>query len=139
MEKFLISHYGFKVTPARVAVLSLLNEIPHPISADEIAEQIKPKPIDRVTIYRTIQSLLEVGLIREVNLRHGHVDYELAHEEDDHHHLVCVSCGLVEDFEECSGDKLAKSVLKQSKQFSSIHEHAIELFGTCKKCARKKK
>ena len=139
IEKQLLIHSGFKITPSRVAILSLLKETPHPISAQEITDRITEGTSERVTVYRIIQSFIEAGLVREVNLRHGHIDYELAHEEDDHHHMVCVTCGCVEDFEECGADKIAKAVLKKSKLFASVHEHAIELFGICKTCAKKKK
>ena len=133
--QFLMDH-GFKLTKSKLAVLAAFNIAKHPISAQEIAEQLPKDTANQVTIYRIIQSFKEKGILREVNLRHDHLDYELAHEEDDHHHLICVSCGLVEDFEECDADKLAKTVLKQSKQFSSVHEHALELFGVCNACAK---
>ena len=89
---------------------------------------------DRVTIYRIIQALAEKGIIREVNLRHNHVDYEMA-DSGDHHHIVCVKCNLVKDFDGCNAEKLERAVLKQCPEFKIVSEHAIELFGTCKKCA----
>ncbi|MCX6714791.1 MAG: Fur family transcriptional regulator [Candidatus Uhrbacteria bacterium] len=139
IEAQILNLHGFKITQPRFAVLSLLKGIVHPISSQEICDSIDNQVANQATIYRIIQSFLEAGIIREVNLRHGHIDYELARDEDDHHHLVCVSCGLVENFEECETEKIIKRVLKQTKKFASIHEHAMELFGICKACTKKNK
>jgi Fe2+ or Zn2+ uptake regulation protein len=41
----------------------------------------------------------------------------------------------VKDFDGCNAEKLERAVLKQCPEFKIVSEHAIELFGTCKKCA----
>jgi Fe2+ or Zn2+ uptake regulation protein len=74
-------------------------------------------------------------MIREINLRHGHADYELI-DEDDHHHVVCVGCGMVEELVGCCDiAQLTKKALGARSSFQAITDHALELFGTCKACA----
>lgn len=122
-----------KKTSGRLRILSFLSTQKKPIGIERIAKALR-RHVDQVTVYRTMQTLEEAGIVRQVNLRHGHIDYELAN--SDHHHLVCTHCGATEDFSGCGADKLAQRALKKSRTFSSIDQHAIELFGTCKKCVR---
>jgi Fur family ferric uptake transcriptional regulator len=132
-HKKILSAHALKATRARLAILDLMNQEKKPLGSGEIYQSVR-RIADQATVYRVLKSFLEEGILREVNLRHDHVDYELA-DLPDHHHLVCVRCGLVEDFAECNADKLAKSILKKSKSFRSIQEHTMEFFGLCRTCA----
>ena len=125
--------HGLKATPIRLALLRVLEANHEPESIQEIAKRLPKGLADQVTIYRAMESFVEKGIAREVNLRHGHVDYESAFHSD-HHHLVCTSCGRMEDFDGCEVDSLVKKVLKKHPKFSSVQDHALELFGTCKAC-----
>jgi Fur family ferric uptake transcriptional regulator len=131
----LLKQAGQRATPARLAILDALAASLVPLGPKEIAAKLKVKP-DPVTVYRVLESLVRIGAVRRVDLRHDHADYELT-DRGDHHHLVCLSCGRIEDFEGCGGDELAKKALKRSKHFASVSEHAVELFGRCKSCAKK--
>jgi Fur family ferric uptake transcriptional regulator len=101
----------------------------------EIPQEVEKNGMNYVSVYRTVQAFADAGIIRSVNLRHGHVDYELVR-DDDHHHLVCTGCGKIEEFEDCGMDALIVSVLKRAPSFKRITDHALEFFGTCKACAR---
>ena len=133
----LLRDKGLKATPARVAILGVLEGVKEPATIDEICSMLKDKTINPATVYRTINSLCEEGLVRQIDFRHGHGHYELS-STGDHHHIICTQCGLVEDFTGCYGDKIARAVLKDAKKFSEILDHSLELFGICKKCAKKK-
>lgn len=130
----LLKSAGLKVTQVRLDVLAVFERLKEPAGVPEIFEAVKAKGVNDVSVYRTVNAFAEAGIIREVNLRHGHADYELAG-EDDHHHIVCVSCGKIEEFEDCGVDAVIKKALRASKAFASVNEHALELFGTCKACA----
>lgn len=92
---------------------------------------------DLVTVYRNLQNLLKVGLVREVRFKDSAVLYELSAEGDHHHHVVCRSCGLIDELEECGPYDLEASALKTATRFASIDEHSLEFFGTCRACAGK--
>ena len=121
---------GLKATSGRIKLLELLSKAKHPVSIKEIVKAIGSRLLDEATIYRSLESFKEKELIRRVDFRRGYTYYELA--DDDHHHLVCKNCGRIEDFEGCQD--LIKKTLKQSKYFSQINEHSLELFGLCKQC-----
>ena len=130
----LLHESNFKVTPARLSLLRLLRMAKKPLSVQEIKERVG-RTIDQATIYRTLKSFRDCGLVRQIDLHHSHSYYEMI-EENDHHHLVCTRCGRIEDFIECYIDEITKVVLKKSKAFDRISEHSLELFGICKPCQK---
>lgn len=125
---------GLRATQPRTTLLKKLDSAAQPLSVDEIFRSLSHTPIDRVTIYRTLEHFMQAGLVREIDLKRGHMLYEL-HDDHDHHHLVCITCGKTEDFTGCEIETLVSRALQNSKSFASISEHSLELFGTCTSCA----
>ncbi len=122
---------GFKATPARVTLLSILEKEKQPISPQDIIRRIR-HGADPVTVYRALKNLKDAGLVRQVDFQHAHAHYELA-DAKDHHHLICVSCGI----EGCEAELMGKKVLRKSNKFNKIQRHSLEFFGLCNKCAKK--
>ncbi len=123
-----------KLTFAREKILGLFYENHKPIDADFIFKNIDDKKINQVTVYRTIDSFLKKSLIHKVDLRKESVFFEL--KERHHHHMVCTSCGEVEEFDACGLLKISSLVLSKSKKFKNIIDHSFEFFGVCKKCLK---
>lgn len=126
---------GLKVTPARIALYDFLRDAQFPQTAHEAQEGTKKAGVDLVTIYRTLTSFEEKGLVRRVDLARESLSYELS--DDHHHHIVCTDCNKVEDVTIVGDERLVADVLKKTKSFSSISRHSFELFGLCNTCARK--
>ncbi len=126
---------GYKATPSRLAILGLMEKTKRPMSAQGIIDSL-PRDTDQATVYRTLKSLKGKGIIKQIDLRHNHAHYELA-DLAEHHHLVCMQCGKIEDVHHCGIEDIQGIVLKGSKHFSEIKQHALEFYGTCKTCARK--
>jgi Fe2+ or Zn2+ uptake regulation protein len=129
----LLRQAGYRATPGRLKILKILQAQKEPLSIQELMLKLVDEKIDQATVYRVLHVFQKIGLIRQVNLHHGHADYEFVH-ADDHHHLVCVKCGRVEDIPGCDGEQLALQALSQSKSFSRITQHSFEFFGICKAC-----
>ena len=89
---------------------------------------------DLVTVYRTLESFVRAGLLRQVDLHTGSVQYEPA--DHHHHHIVCTGCGTVESVETCGIKRIEQRVIQESSMFESVENHALEFFGTCKACAK---
>ena len=130
-----LKKHGMKVTPVRCAVLDILSRASVPRTAQQITSAIRLPSVDLVTVYRTLHSFVDEGLVRAVAIQRGTESFELA-TEDDHHHIICTVCNRIEDFHGCEAEKLARAALKKSKLFSRITTHAFELYGVCKKCAK---
>lgn len=121
-----------KTTPARTAILNTFKKNPRPLNAEDVYSYLSGTGIDRVTIYRNLSSFERAGILRRLDLRMEAVFYEL--EEGHHHHLVCTTCGRVEDIDHLDTEDLSKIALKKSKNFASIKSHSLEFFGQCIKC-----
>jgi|SRR3989344_3195276 len=124
---------GQRVTPARIAVLSVLEKEKRPLSVEKIIQTIGEKDIDYVTAYRTITALKKAGLVRQIDFQHNHAHYELA-SLGDHHHVVCTKCDKVADVANCGIEKMEKVALQESG-FREITDHSLEFFGICKQCS----
>lgn len=123
---------GFKLTPQRIEILRILEgNTSHP-TAEEIYREIKKKygTVSFSTVYNTLQALKERGELLEVT-----IDPERKHFDPNptpHHHIVCGSCGKIEDvFEDYSGAlKLPDKVLEK---FTTTGNH-IDFYGICADC-----
>lgn len=128
----ILKEKGFKITPARIAVLGVFMENHKPMDANFVFNKLN-KNFNEVTIYRIISCFEKCGLLRKVDLRKESIYFEI--NEDHHHHIVCMNCGFVEEFEEGRDmEKILKKVASGSQKFKNIKEHSLELFGYCKNC-----
>jgi Fur family ferric uptake transcriptional regulator len=128
---------GYKLTPQRRAVIDAIieNEGKH-LSTEEIYDIVKNgcPEIGLATVYRTIQLLEKVGLLCRTNFDDGCNRYELVHNSEDHqhHHLVCVECGKVEEVEDDLLEALEDKI--ENKYKFKITNHSVKFFGYCDKC-----
>lgn len=125
---------GSKATPGRLKVLELLSKKEKALSIKDLQNLLKSR-LDQATLYRMMDAMEKSGLVRQVNLLHGHAHYELAGRKH-HHHIICENCGKVVDISKCNIKPLEQEALTLAK-FSSINHHSLELFGLCSKCAKK--
>jgi len=134
-----LRHNQLKATPARLQLLDLFEHAHQPLSAAQIAISLKKTGINSSTVYRNLESLVELGLLKKVSLLSRQVHYELSDSFSDrchHHHLICLSCQKVVEISDCSIQFPSSSSLKKIG-FSSIKDHSLEFFGLCNLCSRK--
>lgn len=129
----LLTKAGLKVTAPRVAILNTLINAAAPLTAQEIHQKLVSAKIDQATVYRNLETLTSLKILRPVNFRHDHNHYELASHH--HHHAICEGCGKVSDISSCDLTGWDKQVKKISG-FAEINQHALEFFGLCKTCAK---
>ncbi|MDO8600063.1 MAG: Fur family transcriptional regulator [bacterium] len=130
----LLRKSGYKATSSRMMILAVFRRLRHPLSAQEIIDSVG-KAMDQATVYRTLTALKTKGIIRQVDLRHNHAHFELANAKE-HHHLICLRCGRIEDISGCGIEELQSGILRKTKHFSEIRQHSLEFYGICKSCAR---
>ena len=127
---------GFRATKPRLLLLSLLENAHTPLSILEIADALRKKGVDKVTVYRVTETFTASGIVREVNLQGERPRYELTDIVHDHHHIVCIKCKKLEDFIGCDAETIADKALKQSHSFSRITAHSFDLYGLCNACVK---
>lgn len=134
-EKILgvIEQNGYRCTAARQAIVAALLESEGHITADDLAEKVRQQAprVGRMTVYRTLELLCELGVVRPIYQGTGAAHYILM-ADGSHHHLICNRCHDVIEFEECAADSLMEQL---AKQFNfHISSHLLELHGLCKDC-----
>lgn len=129
---------GYRATPGRVRLLEKLAKSTKPLTIAQIHKTLGAQGINKVTLYRAIESLVFSGIVRRIDLQQDHAHrYELAGEH--HHHIVCTKCGTIEDFLVADCTSILKRAAKKSRTFKIINNHSMELFGVCAHCALKQK
>ena len=123
---------GYRLTQPRLAVLQVLEESSAGLSPEEVHQQGKAicTSLGLVTVYRTLDLLAELGLVRRVHSEQRCHSYACA--GMDRHHLLCQGCHRVTEFP-CDGlDGLMEAVREQTGY--TITEHLLELSGLCPEC-----
>lgn len=127
-----------KLTKQRKIVLEVFieNQEKH-LSADDVYDILRQKSTDigLATVYRSLELLSEIGILQKMEFGDGCSRYEIGTNEPDrhqHHHLICLKCGKVEEFDDDMLEKLEVVVAKKSG--FEIVDHQVKLFGYCKEC-----
>jgi Fur family transcriptional regulator, ferric uptake regulator len=124
--------HGARVTTARRSLLAALAETEdhHLTAADLTATVQRAHPeVHLSTIYRSLDSLEEFGIVDHVHLGHGRAVYHLA--DEPHQHLVCEVCGAVIEVPRDTFAQLADSV--QRAYGFSVRSH-FAVVGRCATC-----
>lgn len=123
---------GVRATAQRLAVVKAVDESPGAFTVQELherARRIEPR-LGLATTYRTVELLRESGGVRAL-LGEGRSTYVRCRPEH-HHHLVCTSCGAVEETELCAAP--TESELERRHGFRAA-AHELDIYGTCRRCA----
>jgi Fur family ferric uptake transcriptional regulator len=118
-----------RLTPQRKAVLDAIEAERGAFTATDIydAARATEPSLGLATVYRTLELLRSDGSVRQL----GGATYVRCH-PGHHHHLVCVSCGSVEETELCGAPSAA--VLRRKHGFRA-ETHELDVYGTCRRCA----
>lgn len=121
-----------KLTPQRLAVYNyLMNTESHP-SADAIYTDIHVQypTMSLATVYKALKTLVDVGLVQEINVGEGNFRYD--GNSYPHAHIQCLNCGKVEDFNALDLENL--NSLAQEKTDYRIVSQKLYFYGYCEKC-----
>lgn len=124
---------GYRLTRSRLTITHALLGSGGHVSADSLLEVIHQTDptIGRMTVYRTLDLLSDLGLIRPVYQGTGAAHYIIL-DGGHHHHLVCSGCDAVIEFEECGVQEMGKLL---AEQFDFLVEgHLVEFYGRCPNC-----
>lgn len=123
---------GYKLTAPRQAIIEVLESSKDHLSHSQILERgqrICPQ-LSRATVYRTMELLVELSLVRPLYLNDPTQRFVSA--TGGHHHLVCTNCGGVIEFDYCPVEDLAYELSKEYR--FEIHNHLLEFQGLCEAC-----
>ena len=124
---------SLSVTESRKKILNLFMNIPAALAHGDIERKAGEK-FDRVTVYRTLQTFVEKGIIHTIPTTDNSVRYALCkdctegHHHDNHVHFICNQCGTT-----LCLDDVAVPEIKLPKGFS-LNEIEVVAKGVCQDC-----
>jgi len=124
---------GMKVTPQRQAILSVLEGVDHPLSVQELSEQLgHPRP-SHSTIYRNLERFNQEGWTESMIGPDQTMRFMRCRSGSHHHHIQCEKCGHVAELEICGIENYLTEAdalcgFKLTRQY-------LQLFGLCPTCA----
>ena len=123
---------GLRRTSARQAILEAFFAAETHVTAEDIAAEVHRRfpSVDVSTVYRTFDTLEQLGIIDHTHLAHGPAIFHLA--DDDHQHLVCERCGRVEEVAPETLEPFLET-LKAEFDFDVDRRH-FALVGICGDC-----
>ena len=126
---------GYRVTPQRQLVYEAVVALEHSTPEELLAHVRRTADgVNLSTVYRALEVLQEVGLVRHAHLGHGAPTYHAA--ADSHHlHLVCRDCGGVTEADAALADSLVGSLDAAHGFDTDVHHFAI--YGRCADCTRR--
>lgn len=120
-------------TKCRAAILKVLLKSDKPLSHEQIAQRLGKKRFDKVTIYRTLESFCEAGLVHKAFTQKRAWYFESAQdctENQCHPHFTCTSCGNTHCLTE-----MKLPMAKSPHKGFIIRRQQIRLEGLCPRCA----
>ena len=125
------------VTRQRMEVTEAVARVADHPSADRIQRDLAGRNIRvaTATIYRTLELLVESGLVRQHDFGEGFRRFESVSDQDRHEHLICQRCGRVVEF---SNDRLERMLELIADEQDFLHRrHRVEVYGLCPDCRRR--
>ncbi len=124
---------GLRITNQRALILEVIRRWRGHLDADEVYRRAREKQphLSLSTVYRTLQTLKKLGLIEELHFDEEHHHYEVKPSAE-HHHLVCLNCGKIMEFEYPLSPKMKRNIARE-KGFE-VTDVEIRMTGYCSKC-----
>lgn len=141
-----LGQLGLRLTKERQAILDEIFAAHDHFEAEELLLRLKKRKhrVSRATIYRTLELLVDAGLVRKVSLagaglapslgpRGAYFEHVWGHEH--HDHLVCTACGRIIEFSNGVLEELQEQICR-THGFKP-HSHSLKIMGLCRKCQAK--
>jgi Fur family peroxide stress response transcriptional regulator len=128
---------GMKVTHQRMEVFRELAGAENHPDAETIYRHVRRRvpAISRDTVYRTLASLAEYGVVHKAEILFSRARYDA--NTNRHHHFVCTECGRVRDFYSEALNELP--IPKAVASLGRVESAHVQLRGLCSVCARRKR
>lgn len=128
---------GLKATLPRLKILEIFQTgKQRHMTAEDIFRVLldERSDIGLATVYRVLTQFEQAGILLRSNFESGKAVYEL--DEGQHHdHLICISCGKVEEFYDPEIEKRQQMVAEQKGW--TIQDHSMVIYGQCASCKKR--
>jgi Fur family ferric uptake transcriptional regulator len=128
-----LKNSGLKATLPRIKVLEVFQhaQLRH-MTAEDVYKALLAEGADvgLATVYRVLMQFEQAGLLLRSNFESGKSVFEL-NEGQHHDHLVCLTCGRVEEFYDAQIEQRQRAVAQQ--RGFELHDHSLALYADCTK------
>jgi len=123
---------GYKVTPQRIAVYDILKNTKEHPSVDMLYSKLQPEypTMSLATVYKSLEVFKELGLVQELNVGEDKFRYDA--NVNQHPHIICVTCGKVDDVDDKMFFNLSEQV--EEKTGYKLINQQLYFFGRCPDC-----
>ncbi|MDK9700246.1 MAG: transcriptional repressor [bacterium] len=127
---------GIKLTHQRLVIFQEIAASDEHPDVEAVYQAVRKQlpTISLDTVYRTLWTLNDLGLITTLSPRRENIRFDPNLKQ--HHHFVCTNCGSIRDFESESFNSLA--VPMEVQKFGTVVSTSVELRGLCEKCSHKR-
>jgi Fur family ferric uptake transcriptional regulator len=125
---------GLKKTYQKDLILETFLGIEGHLSVEDVYLQVKKKDrkVGIVTVFRTLKSLKECGIAREVTLGDGLTRFEHSYQHPYHHHIICKNCHKTIEFVCPKMERIQEDIIE--KYGFKPDYHRVQTYGICKDC-----
>lgn len=127
---------GFSSTRQRLQLGEIVFSTHGHFTVDDLVDLARKAGVrvGRVTVYRTLNLMVDAGLVEERPFDRERMHYEHTVGHEHHDHMVCISCGKVIEFESAAIEREQHKAARH-EGFTVLH-HSHTLFGHCKACRK---
>ena len=136
IDRKALNSAGLRMTSQRALILDVISQAEEHLDADEVYRQARERQpgLSLSTVYRNLQTLKKLGLVKELHFDEAHHHYEVK-PSSEHHHLVCLGCGKIEEFS-CRLSRRMRDEVARNKGFE-VTSVEVHMTGYCAQCRRK--
>lgn len=130
----ILSQFGLKATQQRIAVLSVMNSMSNHPSVEDIYKKLYKKypTISLATVYKTVETFEQIGLIKKIRTDCGYVRYDSVIEP--HYHLYSFDDNRLEDYFDDDLNNLLKDYFKKKRiPGFTVNDFNLQILGTFSK------
>ncbi|MCW5640381.1 MAG: ferric iron uptake transcriptional regulator [Rubrivivax sp.] len=124
---------GLKATLPRIKILEVFQRATQRhMTAEDVFKVLLTEGADvgLATVYRVLMQFEQAGLLTRSNFESGKAVFEL-NEGQHHDHLVCLTCGRVEEFFDAEIEQRQRAIA--TERGFALQEHSLSLYATCTK------
>ncbi len=125
---------GYKLTNARLTVLSVIEAADGHITSTELLERVNQldSSIGRASVFRTLDLFTQLNIVRPTYIDSSVTPTYVLMPGGHHHHIICTNCNRVIEFENCNLEPLRFEL--EQRFHVHLSGHLLEFYGLCDDC-----
>ena len=118
-------------------IFDVIKNSPNSLTAEEIYNNVSQNiNINLSTVYRTLNNLVEKGLVTKI-VRQDNISYYDLADNDQKHYLICDKCNQAFSTDMCNIEKIERKIKRETG--FNITSHTLEFHGICPECSKNAK